>query len=183
MFLKKHIIRLIILTMFCSILPNFNNIYAESNYQSNITEINTEEIEQELAEDFGTDVAEQLDMEAEIINNESIIVNTEIETEDISVSTNVEYSTDDEVITVDGTYEENGETIVQSFDVVVHHVEGEEFTATFIDQETGEIYDMNTIEAQASAWPVVIIAAVARYGVNYAIKNSEKSSNQCGKET
>lgn len=172
--MKKNIIRLIILMILLSIIPNFDNVYADSNYQSDVIEINTEEIVQEMSEDFGADIAEQLDMDAKIINKETLIVESEIETEDFTVSTDVEYSLDDGFITVDGIYEDNGERFTQSFDVIAHHVDGEEFIATFIDQETGEIYDINTIEAQASAWPAIIIAIVARYGINYAIKKYGK---------
>lgn len=62
------------------------------------------------------------------------------------------------------------------YQVIVHTNEGQNFSATFVDQSDGEIYDIDTLEAQSSALPVVIIAAVARYGISYAIKRFGKKA-------
>ncbi|MDN8777081.1 SAR2788 family putative toxin, partial [Staphylococcus aureus] len=56
--------------------------------------------------------------------------------------------------------------------------ENEEYEATFIDKDTGEIIKYNSIEAKSSAWPLIILAAVARYGVKYAVKKYGKKATQ-----
>ena len=40
----------------------------------------------------------------------------------------------------------------KTFDVYVQEVEGNDFIATFVDQETGKEYEVNTLKASASIW-------------------------------
>ncbi len=88
----------------------------------------------------------------------------EKETEDINVSGEVK--------------DENGETTYQNYDVIVHDVEGEKFIATFIDTESGDTVEIDTTQMTASALPIIIVAAVARYGISYAIKKYGKKAAQ-----
>ncbi len=77
---------------------------------------------------------------------------------------------------VKGSYiVENGESINKKFNVLINQLENEEYEATFIDKDTSEIIKHNSIEAKSSAWPLIILAAVARYGVKYAVKNMERA--------
>ncbi|MFB6433774.1 MafB-like protein [Bacillus cereus] len=172
--MKKLIIRLLVLTMLFSILPNFELTQASINSNN---ETDVIEVEKEIKEDFGIEVAEQLNLDVKKEDN-LVVVKTNLDTTDVKVTTEMEYNIDTEAILLDGTVEENGEKVNQKFEVILHEVEenSNEFSATFIDQDTGEIYDMNTIEAQASALPLVIIAVVARYGITYAIKKYGKSA-------
>lgn len=60
------------------------------------------------------------------------------------------------------------------FYVFIDEIEGDDFIATFIDQETGEAYEINTIDAEASAVPAIIVGLIARYGIKWAIKKYGK---------
>lgn len=161
--------------MLLSIAPNIAVVRASTNQDLNNTEIDTNSIEEEIEQDFGVNVSEELTFNVKEYQN-TVVVDTTLVTEDINVLTEVEYNLEAETILLNGIVEEDGKETNENFEVIVHEVEGENFSATFIDQNTGEIYDMNTIEAQASAVPLVIVAAVARYGITYAIKKYGKKA-------
>lgn len=145
--------------MLLSIAPNIEVVRASTNQDLNNTEIDTNSIEEEIQQDFGVNVSEELTFNVKEYQN--TVVDTTLVTEDINVLTEVEYNLESETILLNGIVEEDGKETNENFEVIVHEVEGENFSATFIDQNTGEFYDMNTIEAHASAVPLVIVAAVA----------------------
>lgn len=98
--------------------------------------------------------------------------------EDIDLDKNIQYDLNTNSMDVKGRYvDENGKLINKNYDVFVEQLENAEYEATFIDKETGVIIKFNSIEAKSSALPLVILAAVARYGINYAIKTYEKSNS------
>lgn len=80
---------------------------------------------------------------------------------------------------VEGSYiDENGKSINKKYNVLIDQLENEEYKATFIDKDTDEVIKYNSIEAKSSAWPLIILAAVARYGVKYAVKKYGKKTTQ-----
>ncbi|MBY0820118.1 hypothetical protein J2K64_01620 [Staphylococcus aureus] len=89
----------------------------------------------------------------------------ELTKEDIDLKANIQYDLNTNSMDVKGRYvDENGKLINKDYDVFVKQFENTEYEATFIDKETGEIIKFNSIEAKSSALPLVILAAVARYG-------------------
>ncbi|WP_431808050.1 SAR2788 family putative toxin [Lysinibacillus sphaericus] len=167
--MKKFLIKLIVITMLISLVPSVDPLKSYANDEANTIEYNTIEVENEILQELGIDDTEQLDLHVEE-DNDLVTVYTDINTTDVHVSTVIYYDTITESILLHGTVEEDGEKISHEYEVIVHTNEGQEFSATFVDQSDGEIYDIDTLEAQSSALPVVIIAAVARYGISYAIK-------------
>jgi hypothetical protein len=119
-------------------------------------------------------------------NNEvEIIDKTKIDSEpvidlvkdDIDLKANIQYDLDSHTMDVKGSYiDENGQLINKQYNVLIDQLENEEYEATFIDKDTGETIEYNSIKAQSSAWPLVIIAVVARYGIKYAAKNYGKKA-------
>lgn len=174
--MKNTLIRLIVLTMLFSILPDIEKVKAVSYDTSITTENITEEIAQEIKEDFGEQVSEELEINAELSDDNLVSVTSEIDTEDVSVFTEFQYDIEDELMQLKGIINEEGDVHEQDFYVILHNVEGNNFTATLIDKNTGEIYDIDTLEGRASALPIVIIAAVARYGISWAAKKYGKKA-------
>ncbi|MRE73122.1 SAR2788 family putative toxin [Mammaliicoccus sciuri] len=119
--------------------------------------------------------------EVEIIdktNNDADPV-IELAKEDIDLKANIQYDLDTDTMDVKGSYiDENGKSINKKYNVLIDQLENEEYEATFIDKDTGEIIKYNSIEAKSSAWPLIILAAVARYGVKYAVKKYGKKATQ-----
>lgn len=64
--------------------------------------------------------------------------------------------------------DENGKSINKQYNILIDQLENEEYEATFIDKDTGEVTKYNSIEAKSSVWPLIILAAVVRYGLKYA---------------
>ncbi|MFJ7838855.1 SAR2788 family putative toxin [Lysinibacillus sphaericus] len=173
--MKKFLIKLIVITMLISLVPSVDPLKSYANDEANTIEYNTIEVENEILQELGIDDTEQFDLHVEQ-DNDLVTVYTDINTTDVHVSTVIYYDTITESILLHGTVEEDGEKISHEYEVIVHTNEGQEFSATFVDQSDGEIYDIDTLEAQSSALPVVIIAAVARYGISYAIKKFGKKA-------
>ncbi|POZ56712.1 hypothetical protein LYSIN_01495 [Lysinibacillus sphaericus] len=173
--MKKFLIKLIVITMLISLVPSVDPLKSYANDEANTIEYNTIEVENEILQELGIDDTEQLDLHVEE-DNDLVTVYTDINTTDVHVSTIIYYDTITDSILLYGTVEEDGEKISHEYEVIVHTNEGPDFLATFVDQSTGDIYDIDTIEAQSSALPFVIIAAVARYGISYAIKRFGKKA-------
>ncbi|OGX77783.1 MULTISPECIES: SAR2788 family putative toxin [unclassified Exiguobacterium] len=62
---------------------------------------------------------------------------------------------------------EGGNT-TKVYDIAFTDIEGEEFKATLIDRDSDDVYNINTIDAKASAIPV--LAIVLQMGARWAIK-------------
>lgn len=100
--------------------------------------------------------------EAEIIdktNNDADPV-IELAKEDIDLKANIQYDLDTDTMDVKGRYiDENGKSINKKYNVLIDQLENEEYEATFIDKDTGEIIKYNSIEAKSFAWPLIIISS------------------------
>lgn len=93
-----------------SLIPNPNEVFTKSDASNDSEEINSAKVEQEIKKDFGIEVTEELDMNAVKTVDDKFIVNTDINTEDITVSTEVEYDTESGAITVEGIMKETDGT-------------------------------------------------------------------------
>jgi hypothetical protein len=146
--MKKLILKLLIVTLSISaILPGFAS--AESNENIPVSDTNTVlvedntgvEYEVDVEEELGLDLAEDIEMTATEISDEEVVVSTEVENEDTSIDTELFVNSESGEITLSGHIElENGEIITQHFDVVLQEIDGTDFIATLIDQDTGESY-------------------------------------------
>ncbi|HCT0472413.1 TPA: MafB-like protein, partial [Staphylococcus pseudintermedius] len=88
---------------------------------------------------------------------------------DIDLKENIQYDLDTDTMDVKVNYiDENGKSINKQYNILIDQLENEEYEATFIDKDTGEVTKYNSIEAKSSVWPLIILAAVARYGLKYA---------------
>ncbi|NPC90766.1 hypothetical protein HOO54_05025 [Bacillus sp. WMMC1349] len=140
--------------------------------------IDNEEINSETEEIFGETVdGNNVEINSEI-DGDKATVETDIATDDLSVDGELELDleTGDMVVTAEAE-NESGELPQKEFEVQLHEVDGDDFTATLKDVETGEEFEVNTTQLQASWYPVIIIAIhVARYGIKYAMKKFGKTA-------
>lgn len=142
------------------------------------TSVDGQLIQEETEDLFGETVEEEnVEIESEI-KGDTATIETTIETNELAVEGELELDLDTSEIQVTAEMEtEDGEVIKQDFDVVVNEVNGDDFTATLTDTESGEQYHFNTAEVQASWYPLIIIAIhIARYGITYAVKKYGKSA-------
>lgn len=171
--MKKNLIRLIVLCLVLSALPY--NAIAQTNSSNQLIE--TKEIENVLQEK----IPEQLEIKESIIENpttnETVVeVEANLVSEGVVVNTNTNYNVDENKITVtSNVIDENGNETSQEFQIAVNNIHTEDMIITFINSESGEVYEYNPTVAEASALPLVIIATVARYGIQYAIKKYGKT--------
>ncbi|BBP87556.1 hypothetical protein BsIDN1_11740 [Bacillus safensis] len=86
----------------------------------------------ELEQDMLMEVKESLD---------EVNISTQLEAESMNVQTDMKINHETGEITVDGITElENGEKKTNKFNVLIEEIEGNDFTATFVDDETGKEY-------------------------------------------
>lgn len=86
---------------------------------------------------------------------------------DLSVTSSLDFQKD--IYTVAGQYEDNnGDIIKVEYDVVINNIDDNNFSADFINKETGEIYKYNSNELQASvAWVPIIVWGVRGIQISY----------------
>ncbi|SHH70566.1 SAR2788 family putative toxin [Virgibacillus chiguensis] len=164
--LKKGFITIIIATLFLQLFSGIQIAKAEENSEY----INGDSIETETLDNG-------LELEVVEKTEDTVVVETEHIAGETEVFVEIDMDRETENINVSGeVINEEGQLVSQNYDVVVHDVEGDNFVATFIDIETEDIIDIDTTEMSASALPIVIVAAVARYGIKYAIKKYGKKA-------
>lgn len=73
-----------------------------------------------------------------------------------------------EMYVTESIIDEENNTRNKIYDFIFSEIDGEEFKATLIDRESKETYEINTIDAKASAIPV--LAIVVQMGARWAIK-------------
>lgn len=160
--MKKTLINSIIATMLLSatLLPHF--AYAQTDDKNNNLEVSNEAIQ--TIENF-------VQIEKEIITDNNALVVTTLETDELEATSDINFDLDTSEITVDTTLVDNhGNSVSNQFEVQFLYVQGQDFKAIFVDQETGEEIYVSTDEVQASLAPlVVVLATIARYGLTRAI--------------
>ncbi|MCT9852043.1 SAR2788 family putative toxin [Priestia megaterium] len=142
-----------------------------------LTPIDNEELQTETEDMFGETLEDSnVEVESTVVD-ETEIIETTIETDDLSAQGELELDLESNEMMVSAELEnESGELVQQNFEVFLSEVNGEDFVATLRDIETGEEYKVDTTEVQASWYPLILIAIqVARFGINYAIKKHGKS--------
>ncbi|TDL88715.1 hypothetical protein E2R55_16225 [Vibrio vulnificus] len=165
-----------------------NNIEDVQNDISNLEElIDTEVnyISKETAEESNNDIVEyKVDVEKELgvdkdslqmivseYSDKEMSISSHLESEGLEITSDMYINTDTGDITLSGVSSlENGEVNSQNYKLFFHDIQGENFIATAVDQSTGEIYEINTIDAQASVLPALVIGVVLKEGAKWAIK-------------
>lgn len=173
--IKKMFVSMIVAALVIPMFANYSLVSAEEAPAPEY--IDDEVIEDNIIE------SETLDngLEVEVTENtqNEVVLQTEHTVGETEVDVNIEMDKETEDINVSGeVIDENGESIYQNYDVIVHDVEGDKFIATFIDTESGDMVEVDTTQMTASALPIIIVAAVARYGISYAIKKYGKKAAQ-----
>ncbi|MFK9117359.1 SAR2788 family putative toxin [Peribacillus castrilensis] len=167
--------------IFSNVGPYYASATSESNKPEATNEepttIDNEELQTETVDMFGEDLEDNnVEVQSKVVD-ETEVIETTIETDDLSAEGELELDLESNEMVVSAELEnESGELVQQSFEVYLSEVNGDDFVATLRDIETDEQYEINTTEVQASWYPLVLIAIqVARFGINYAIKKHGKS--------
>ncbi|MFP3417999.1 SAR2788 family putative toxin [Bacillus sp. SIMBA_154] len=175
--MKKVLIKILVITLFfCGVAPEFASAKSgEIDSDSlRIEENASKEYEVNVEKELGIELENDIVMEVKE-NQEEVNVSTHLEAESTNVQTDMKINHETGEITVAGTTElENGEKEINNFNVLIEEIEGNDFTATLVDHDTGKEYKVSTIEAQSSIVPAIIVGIVARYGIQWAIKKYGK---------
>lgn len=112
-----------------------------------------------------------LEMTVQEFSDEEMAITSHVESEGLEILSNMNFNVETGEMSITGdTILEDGEIITQSYSIFFHEIEGENFIATAVDHNTGEMYEVNTIEAQASVLPALVLGVVLREGAKWAIK-------------
>ncbi|MBP2076955.1 SAR2788 family putative toxin [Oceanobacillus polygoni] len=201
--MKKFTIKLILsVLIFTTVFSNTSLAFAENSSEENLEISN--EISQEFADTKYIDgnikhelielesdddtISYQVDVEEEFgIENDSfemhvdefsdseILVKSDLQMQDSLYGSNLYVNLDTgEFYVTEEEINDNGEKVVTTYDVFLTEIEGEEFKAQLVDRAAGELYEVNTIEAHASAIPVIGI--IIANGVRWAVKKFGKKA-------
>lgn len=140
------------------------------------------EIEKEITNLYGKETLEDiesLDLGIEILKNGQIIVTLNLNTTDFEAGFELDMYPESDTIILTSTFiDEKGEEIHKKLAAVVHENNDDVFKASLQDIETGEVYNIDTTELNASVLPVfvyvvggVAIRTTARYVLGIPIKN------------
>lgn len=183
----KIIAKLIVVTMVLSLFPNLGHAVSQSNdapINENTTLIDNS-VEKDIIvtteENNGINIQDELNIELVEDSEENIVVTSELETDDMQVTADVYLDSETEEIEVIGTFtDKNGETTDVNFDVNVIESNEEVFKAIFTDKDTGKefIYDSTEISASILPAVAVVVAFIARWGVQAATKHFTKKTLQ-----
>lgn len=136
--MQKLLIKIMILTLFITLIPNLGIIVHEANAATQETDLIDQNVEQQV----DSSVSEGLNVEVVTDNSAEIIVESAVNAEDFTASTDVSLDKETGDIQVNGNFiDENGEEIKVNFDVEVIESNEEVFIANFRDQKTGKIYE------------------------------------------
>ncbi|MGR5984449.1 SAR2788 family putative toxin [Bacillus cytotoxicus] len=173
--MQKWLIKIMILTLFITLIPNLGTSVQEANAATQETNLIDQSVEQQV--DSG--ISEGLNVDIITNNSTKIIVESAVTAEDFTASTAVSLDKETGDIQVNGNFiDANGEEIKVNFDVEVIKSNEEVFIANFKDLKTGKIYEYDTTKLQASFIPAVpvVLALVARAGIQVAIKKWGKTA-------
>lgn len=111
--------------------------------------------------------------------NQTGYIDTSIDNQGLTVESQLELDFETNHMTVEAVIADaEGNLVNKSFDVAIEKVNNEEdFSAILTDSETLSTYKIDSSEASASWYPLVVIAInVARFGVQQAIKKYGKTA-------
>ncbi|MFJ7362877.1 SAR2788 family putative toxin [Peribacillus frigoritolerans] len=164
---------------------NIDDVQNDSSNLEGLIDTEINYISKETADDTNNGIVEyQVDVEKELgvdkdslqmivseYSDKEMSISSQLESEGLDITSDMYINTDTGEITLSGvTTLENGKVDSQNFNLFFHEIQGENFIATAVDQSTGEIYEINTIDAQASVLPALVIGVVLKEGAKWAIK-------------
>lgn len=163
-----------------------NAIYEEEDFSDLLNDAAFSEEELDiLQEDFEEELEIFHDSEIEVDvasveeTNIELVASTEVNDTNIVLDIDM----DEASIALFSNYEENGKLISKNYEVVVTLIDGEDFSADFIDKETGEVWSYSTTEATASVVPAVVYflgGQLLRVSIKTVSKNLLKNSLKIG---
>ncbi|WP_426273806.1 SAR2788 family putative toxin [Exiguobacterium sp. R-17] len=175
--MKKMFILLITVTYMLSYILPANVIAEESNViaSNELSDLTTTETIEPLNNNSNTNniVVE------DYTKNQTGYIDTSIDNQGLTVESQLELDFETNHMTVDAVIADaEGNLVNKSFDVAIEKVNNEEdFSAILTDSETLSTYKIDSSEASASWYPLVVIAInVARFGVQQAIKKYGKTA-------
>lgn len=155
---------------------NLTEVITENSIEE-VTEINSDEANQ-VFEEAVEDVSDVVETVA-VVDDTETVVETKIESEDISADGSLLIDNETNEITFDfATEDENGEVIEQTYRVILNSISEEDFNATLINVETGEVLEVDSTQLQASVIPVVavLVGFLVRWGISWVIKQFGKAA-------
>ncbi|PAF22762.1 hypothetical protein CHH49_04030 [Terribacillus saccharophilus] len=188
--MKKTLIKIIVAALFIyGLSPTVLQVNAEEaakpetlKEEINVNEINFD-VNTEVTDEEGN--IEEIDVEQELgVNNENLTmmveentteeytsIDTDYKSDNLDIESTLDIDQDSGLITYTAQVEENGEVKNETYYVTIDEMESaDNFKASFVNAETGELYELNTIEGQASILPAVVIGLIARQGLSWALK-------------
>lgn len=176
--MKKYLIIIIVSALFIASIPN--TTYAESGStqdQVSTTVINDQELN-ELADELDVDNTEDLDMSIDQASDE-ITVTTELDNPDIEATVDVSMDRETNELSITSEIEiESGVIEENSYNLIVKEIDDDNINFAMIDQETGEVFDINSSEISASVIPAIpiIVGFLARFGIKWIVKKFGKKA-------
>lgn len=156
---------------------DLNEVITE-NSSEEVTEINSDEANQVVEDTIEDEVSDVVETMA-VVDDTETIVETQIESEEISADGSLLIDNESDEITFDfSTEDEAGEVIKQTYRVILNSITEEDFNATLINVETGEVLEVDSTELQASVIPVVavLVGFLVRWGISWVIKQFGKAA-------
>ncbi|MGM0751739.1 MAG: SAR2788 family putative toxin [Bacillota bacterium] len=172
--MKKLLVKILIITLLFSILPQGSLAATEETVQPQ--GIDLEQAERSLSEEHDINLSEQVKVELKEDSDEKLILDMKVDEQDLKVDTELTMDLESQDAIITGSIvDESGNEYQESYHVVFHEVDDEILIATLIDTETGEEYEINSTTLQASVIPI-IVGVVLRLGIKYAIKKFGKTA-------
>ena len=76
--------------MLLTLLPNIQYVKADTGIQDKVTSVDVSKVESEVNKELGIEVSNELKINIEKETDEKVVVNTTLETTDLSVSTDID---------------------------------------------------------------------------------------------
>jgi hypothetical protein len=150
-----------------------------------LTELSQEALdfeEEDVVNEYEVDVEEELDiqnadnMEMIVKETDENLTNITSEYSDSKLAINTELiiNEEDNTMVLKSLVDENGTNTEKQYSVQIDDIEGENFKASLVDLSNGEILEINTIDAQATIAPAVLLAIIGAQGLRWAVKKYGK---------
>lgn len=163
--------------MLSYILPT--NVIAEDSHIKNNEELYEKNLTVEATEQSSNTVNNENVVVENYTKNQTAHIDTSIDNQGLTVESQLELDFKTNHMTIEAVIADSeGNLVNKSFDVAIEKVNTEEdFSAVLTDLETLSTYRIDSTEASASWYPLVVIAInVARFGVQQAIKKYGKTA-------
>lgn len=191
---QKFVIKVLIVCLVIYSLPlsaiehvNAESLSTTSKDQSdNLTNEEQIEIKEELNQDINHELDidnSDINIEVTDVNDESVLIETAYEDNNIETLLDIEFSTETEDIIISSEVIENGQVTYSQFKVEVIKSTDATFVATFKNVATGEEYTYDSTKLQASAVPVLVYIIGAQVVRVVITKIGQKAVLKIGKKT